>query len=142
METHIFVYVTITRAIYTSYIIIMRVSEITSLVPIDNVAPISISISSSPVYVENTVTLTCVMDDLGNPLPRSYTWYLNGGNVSVTNTTTTQIEVTSVTQEGSYTCSDTNFPYRHPPVTSDQSPSSQLVIYGILSKYTCNSWNL
>ena len=101
----------------------------------DNEPPISISISPSPVYVENAVTLTCVMGNLGNPLPTSYTWYLNGGKVSVTNTTTTQLEVTSVTQEGSYTCSDTNNPDTHPPVTSDQSPSSQLVVYGTISTF-------
>ena len=99
----------------------------------DNEPPISILISSSPVYVENAVTLTCVMGDHGNPLPTSYTWYLNGGKVSATNTTTTQLEVTSANQEGSYTCSDTNNPDTHPPVTSDQSPSSQLVVYGTVS---------
>ena len=93
----------------------------------------SLSISSSSVYVENAVTLTCVMGDHGNPLPTSYTWYVNGETVSVTNTTTTQLEVTSVTQEGSYTCSDTNNPVAHPHLTSDQSPSSQLVIYGTVS---------
>ena len=70
------------------------------------------------------------MGDHGNPLPTSYTWYLDSETVSVTTTTTTQLEVTSVNQEGSYTCSDTNIPDTHPPVTSDQSPSSQLVIYG------------
>ena len=70
------------------------------------------------------------MGDYGNPLPTSYTWYLNGKIVYGTNTTTTQLEVTSVIQEGNYTCSDTNIPDTHPPVTSDQSPPSQLVIYG------------
>ena len=110
----------------------------------DNEPPISISISSSPVYVENAVTLTCIMGDLGNPVPTSYTWYLNGGKVSATNTTTTQIEVTSVNQEGSYNCSDTNIPDTHPPVTSDQSPSSQLVVYGTVSNllFTVHSYKL
>ena len=120
---------------YIAYII-MCVSEITSLVPIDNVAPISISISSSPVYVENGVTLTCVMGDTGNPIPVSYTWYLNGDTVYGTTTTTTQLEVTSVIQEGSYTCSDTNNPVAHPHLTSGQSSSSQLVIYGTISIVT------
>ena len=80
--------------------------------------------------MENNVTLACVMGDLGNPLPELYGWYLNGETVSNSTTTTTQIEVTSVMQEGNYTCSDTNFPDTHPPVTSDQSPSSKLAIYG------------
>ena len=70
------------------------------------------------------------MGNLGNPLPTSYTLYLNGEVVSGTTTTTTQLEVTSVNQEGNYTCSDTNNPIAHPDLTSDQSPSSQLVIYG------------
>ena len=99
----------------------------------DNEPPISIAVSTSNVYVTDNVTLTCVMGDYSNPLPTSYTWYLDGETVYVTTTTTTQIEVTSVIQEGSYTCSDTNNPETHPPVTSDQSPSSQLVIYGTTS---------
>ena len=40
------------------------------------------------------------MGHYGNPLPTSYTWYLNGAIVSVTTTTTTLLEVTSVNQEG------------------------------------------
>ena len=96
----------------------------------DTATPSSVLISPITVYAGNAVTLTCEMSDPGNPPPMSYTWYYQGSEVKVTPENSYTFNVTSVEQEGHYTCANTNIPLPAMIVISDQSPPSQLTING------------
>ena len=79
--------------------------------------------------VLTTATLTCEGGD-ANPAVSMVTWYQDVNPVTSTTEHTLSINLTTIQQEGNYTCVETNQPPGYDTQTSPPSPGQELIVTG------------